>query len=61
VYVFVILAVEVSYGTVAYGADKGVGVGGTTAEKSSGEMIDESRIGRMFKVACRYGIGVRLG
>jgi hypothetical protein len=33
VYVFGILAAEVSLGVVAYGADKGVGVGGTTAEK----------------------------
>jgi hypothetical protein len=41
VYVFGILAAEVSYCIVAYGADKGVGVGGTTAEKTSGQMIDE--------------------
>jgi tRNA A37 threonylcarbamoyltransferase TsaD len=41
VYVFDILAVEVSKGIVAYGTDKVVGVGGTTAEKSIGQMIDE--------------------
>jgi hypothetical protein len=41
VYVFGILAVEVSQGIVTCGTDKGVGVGGTTAEKSIGQMIDE--------------------
>jgi hypothetical protein len=40
VYVFCILVAEVSQGIVAYGADKGVGVSGTTAEKSIGQMID---------------------
>jgi hypothetical protein len=41
VYVFGILAAEISKGIVACGADKWVGVCGTTAEKSIGQMIDE--------------------
>jgi hypothetical protein len=41
VYVFGILAVEVSYGIIAYGSDKGVELGGAIAEKSIGQMVDE--------------------
>ena len=39
--VFFILAMEVCYGIVTYGTNKGVGVGGTTAEKFIGQMIDK--------------------
>jgi hypothetical protein len=41
VYVFLILAMEVSYGVVSYGADEGVDVGRATAEKVTGQMINE--------------------
>ena len=41
VYVFFILAMEVCYGIVTYGTNKGVGVGGTTVEKFIGHMIDK--------------------
>jgi hypothetical protein len=41
VYVFLILAMEVSQGAVSYGADEGVGVGRATAEKVISQMINE--------------------
>ena len=41
VYVFLVLAMEVSQGVVSYGADEGVGVGRATVEKVSGKMINE--------------------
>jgi hypothetical protein len=41
VYVFLILAMEVSNGVVSYGADNGVGVGRATAEKVIGQMINK--------------------
>jgi hypothetical protein len=41
VYVFLILAMEVSSGVVSYGADERVGVGRPTAEKVIGQMINE--------------------
>jgi hypothetical protein len=41
VYVFLILAMEVSHGVVSYGADKGVGVGRATAEKVIGQKLNE--------------------
>ena len=40
-YVFLILAMEVSQGVVSYGADEGVGMGRATAEKIIGQMINE--------------------
>jgi len=41
VYVFLILAMEVSSGVVSYGTDDGVGVGRATAEKVISQMINE--------------------
>jgi hypothetical protein len=41
VHVFLILAMEVSYGVVSYEADEGVGVGRATAENVIGQMINE--------------------
>jgi hypothetical protein len=41
VYVFLILAMEVSYGAVSYGADEGVGGGREIAKKVIGQMINE--------------------
>ena len=46
--VFLILAMEVSWGVVSYGADEWVGVGRATAEKVIGQMINE--------VAGRYDV-----
>ena len=40
-YVFLILAMEVSWGVVSYGADEWVGVGRATAEKVIGQMTNE--------------------
>ena len=41
VYVFLILAVEISYGVASYRAAEGVGVGSATVEKVSGQMVNE--------------------
>ena len=41
VYVFLILAMEVSQGVVSYRAAEGVGVDWATVEKVSGHMINE--------------------
>jgi hypothetical protein len=41
VYVFLVLAMEVSYGVVSYGDDEGIGVGRATAEKVIGQMKNE--------------------
>jgi hypothetical protein len=41
VYVFLILAMEVSWGVVSYGANEGLGVVRATAEKVIVQMINE--------------------
>jgi hypothetical protein len=41
VYVFLVLAMEVSLAVVSYGVDEGVGVGRATAEKVISQMINE--------------------
>jgi hypothetical protein len=41
VYVFLILAVVVSYGVVSYGKDEGVGVDREKEEKVIGQMVNE--------------------
>jgi hypothetical protein len=41
VYVFFILAMEVSWGVVSYGTDEGVGVGNAAAKKGIGQRINE--------------------
>jgi hypothetical protein len=41
VYVFLILAMEVSWSVVSYGEDEGVGVDRATAEKVIGQVINE--------------------
>ena len=41
VYVFLILAMEVTYGVVSYGVDEGVRVGRATVEKVSSQMVNE--------------------
>jgi len=41
VYVFLILVMKVSLGVVSYGTDEGVGVGRTSVEKVSSQMVNE--------------------
>ena len=39
--VFIVLAMEVTYGVVSYREDEGFGVGGATVQKFSGQMLNE--------------------
>ena len=60
-YVFLVLAMEVSQGVVFYGADERVGVGRAAVEKVSCEMINQVADRIDVKGGTKTWDGVRLG